>query len=114
MAQSLEERIQARHARRKAERDHKKTVKRVAPPERTEIIDQRRGVYDLKNAFDYDYKTEKGLSEETIREISAEKEEPDWLLNKRLEALKIFNAAQNPSWGPVVVKDNIVEKVHPS
>ncbi len=100
MAQSLEERIQARHARRKAERDHKKTVKRVAPPERTEIIDQRRGVYDLKNAFDYDYKTEKGLSEETIREISAEKEEPDWLLNKRLEALKIFNAAQNPSWGP--------------
>lgn len=90
----------ARHLERKAERDRRKQSKRVTPPERTDVSDQRRGVYDIKNSLDYDYKTENGLSEETVREISKEKNEPDWMLEKRLEALEIFNASENPNWGP--------------
>ncbi|MDO5044563.1 MAG: Fe-S cluster assembly protein SufB [Coriobacteriia bacterium] len=60
----------------------------------------RRGVYDNKNKFEYALKLEKGLTEEIVREISESKDEPEWMLNKRLEALEIFNKTPNPSWGP--------------
>ena len=36
-----------------------------------------RGVYDIKNEFTYRSKTEKGLTEEIVRQISAEKDEPE-------------------------------------
>ena len=35
-------------------------------------------------------KTKKGLTEETIREISSLKKEPEWMLEFRLNALKAF------------------------
>ena len=67
---------------------------------KTEIDEMDRGIYDIKNKFEYRSKTEKGISEEIVRQISKEKNEPDWMLEKRLEALKIFNQKSNPSWGP--------------
>jgi Fe-S cluster assembly protein SufB len=45
-------------------------------------------------------KTKKGLSEQIVREISEIKNEPEWMLNIRLEALKSFYEISNPSWGP--------------
>lgn len=45
------------------------------------------------------YKSPKGLSEEIVRQISAKKNEPEWMLNYRLKALKIFNEKPMPSWG---------------
>lgn len=45
-------------------------------------------------------KTKKGLSEQTIRQISAFKNEPDWMLNLRLEAYSAFKKLKNPKWGP--------------
>ena len=39
------------------------------------------------------------LSEQTIHEISEIKEEPLWVLNKRLEAYKIFLQKPLPTWG---------------
>ncbi|WP_425516620.1 Fe-S cluster assembly protein SufB [Peptoniphilus ovalis] len=59
-----------------------------------------RGVYDIKNKFTYKSKTEKGLTEEIVRQISKEKDEPEWMLESRLKALKIYNEKQNPNWGP--------------
>lgn len=59
-----------------------------------------RGVYDIKNKFTFRSKTEKGLTEEIVRQISAEKDEPEWMLESRLKALKIFNEKKNPDWGP--------------
>ncbi|WP_282925412.1 Fe-S cluster assembly protein SufB [Peptoniphilus genitalis] len=59
-----------------------------------------RGVYDIKNKFTFRSKTEKGLTEEIVRQISAEKDEPEWMLESRLKALKIFNEKENPKWGP--------------
>lgn len=48
------------------------------------------------------YKTvKKGLNEEIIREISAAKNEPEWMLNFRLNALKAFREAKDPTYGPV-------------
>ncbi|MBU0586263.1 Fe-S cluster assembly protein SufB [Candidatus Micrarchaeota archaeon] len=46
------------------------------------------------------FKTPKGLSERTVREISAEKGEPDWMLEKRLSAYKLFLKLPMPSFGP--------------
>ena len=40
--------------------------------------------------FEYAYKSAKGISEARVREISALKEEPEWMLEIRLKALKIF------------------------
>lgn len=35
-----------------------------------------------------------------MRQISAENEEPEWMLELRLKALKLFEARPMPSWGP--------------
>lgn len=89
-----------RHARRKAEREARLAAGEFQAPEKSDVKDLPRGVYDHKNAFEYDMKVENGLTEEIIREISANKDEPAWMLDKRLEALEIFNASENPNWGP--------------
>ena len=46
----------------------------------------------------------KGLSEETIRIISAKKEEPEWLLEYRLNAYKIWLEMTEPNWAHVHYK----------
>ena len=43
----------------------------------------------------------KGLSEDTIRLISARKEEPDWLLAWRLKAYAAWQTMQAPGWGKI-------------
>ena len=43
-------------------------------------------------------KAPKGLSEETIRFISAKKEEPEWLLEWRLEAFRRWQKMEEPDW----------------
>ena len=42
-----------------------------------------------------------GLNENTIRAISAKKEEPDWLLEWRLKAYENFQRMKEPSWADV-------------
>jgi Fe-S cluster assembly protein SufB len=46
-------------------------------------------------------KAPKGLSEETVRFISAKKGEPDWLLEWRLEAYRRWLTMQEPKWANV-------------
>jgi len=41
----------------------------------------------------------KGLSEDIIRMISARKQEPDWLLDFRLDAFRRWQKMEEPSWG---------------
>ena len=41
----------------------------------------------------------KGLTEEIIRTISARKEEPEWLLEFRLDAFRRWQKMEQPSWG---------------
>ncbi len=43
----------------------------------------------------------KGLSEATVRYISAKKGEPDWLLAQRLKAFALWQTMETPSWGKV-------------
>ena len=46
------------------------------------------------------FKSEKGLDEETIRVISEDKDEPDWMLQRRLRALKQFQEMPMPTDWP--------------
>ncbi len=42
---------------------------------------------------------ERGLSEQTVRRISGLKSEPEWMLELRLKALKMFQRKPMPTWG---------------
>jgi Fe-S cluster assembly protein SufB len=42
---------------------------------------------------------QRGLSEAVVRDISAKKSEPEWMLQRRLRALSIFDKKPMPSWG---------------
>ncbi|HAN71152.1 MAG TPA: Fe-S cluster assembly protein SufB, partial [Actinobacteria bacterium] len=41
----------------------------------------------------------RGLSEEVVRDISAKKNEPQWMLDMRLKGLRLFDRKPMPSWG---------------
>lgn len=41
----------------------------------------------------------RGLDENVVRDISALKDEPEWMLNLRLKALKLFERKPMPNWG---------------
>jgi Fe-S cluster assembly protein SufB len=43
----------------------------------------------------------KGLSEEIVRFISAKKEEPQWLLESRLKAFRLWETMKTPEWANV-------------
>ena len=44
-------------------------------------------------------KARRGLSEEVVRDISAKKNEPEWMLEHRLKALSLFEKKPLPTWG---------------
>jgi len=46
------------------------------------------------------FKAKAGVSEELVRQISKDKNEPEWMLNKRLEGLRIFEELSMPNFGP--------------
>ncbi|MFL6131035.1 MAG: Fe-S cluster assembly protein SufB [Mycobacteriales bacterium] len=41
----------------------------------------------------------RGLSEEVVRDISAKKSEPEWMLELRLKGLRLFDRKPLPTWG---------------
>ncbi len=56
--------------------------------------------YDTANPESIKYKSQPGLSEAIVREISGQKNEPEWMLNKRLQALALYEKKPLPAWGP--------------
>ena len=61
------------------------------------------GISDYKYGFHDDvapvFKSRKGLNKEIIHQISDMKDEPDWMLEFRLEAYEIFKAKPDVKWG---------------
>lgn len=70
-----------------------------------------RDIYDHANPEKLKFKSAPGLSEELVRQISKDKEEPDWMLKKRLEAVKLFNKMPMPDFGPSLEELDI-NKIH--
>lgn len=79
---------------------------------KTYVEDLDRGIYDIKNDFNYSFKAEAGLTPDIIREISQRKNEPEWMLNFRLKALGYFNQIENPTWGPDLSELNVDEIIN--
>lgn len=45
------------------------------------------------------FRTQPGLNEQVVRQISAQKDEPEWMLQFRLKALEIYESKPMPDWG---------------
>ncbi len=56
--------------------------------------------YGFRDPDSYVFRTRKGLDEEVVRQISAWKDEPQWMLEARLKALEIYRRKPVPTWGP--------------
>ncbi len=76
--------------------------------------DYKYGFHDTEAPL---FKSEKGLTEEIVRAISAKKKEPEWMLEIRLKALAHFHERPMPEWGSDLGEmdfDNIHYYVQPS
>ncbi len=79
---------------------------------KTTPITINRALYDTANPDASKYKAEPGLSEDVIREISSQKNEPMWMLEKRLKAFELFQKTPLPTWGPDLSYLNLDEIVY--
>lgn len=83
---------------------------------KTYIEDIDRGIYDVVNEERHVFKADKGLTPEIIKQISKEKDEPEWMLNHRLKSLEIYLSKPVPTWGADLSEldvENIVHYVKP-
>lgn len=55
--------------------------------------------YGWHDSDDAGASAQRGLSEDVVRDISAKKSEPEWMLQQRLKALSIFDKKPVPTWG---------------
>ncbi|MFB6203429.1 MAG: Fe-S cluster assembly protein SufB, partial [Candidatus Nanohaloarchaea archaeon] len=65
-----------------------------------ENIEKNREKFDHRNEERAEFKSDKGLSEEVVKQISEEKDEPEWMKEKRLRAFRHFRQRPMPDWGP--------------
>ena len=106
---TTEEILQAKAAQREQLKAERRQERAERLKERTDVAEFDRGVYDVKNPNRYSVMLDKGLSEKIVREISQVKGEPDWMLEKRLAALEVYNNSHNPNWGPDLSELNMDE-----
>ena len=89
---------------------------KFTPKKKTYVEDIERTLYDIKDADHSVYKTQSGLTEEIIRDISKRKHDPQWMLDFRLKSLAVYNSLALPTWGPDISElnmDDIVTYVQP-
>ena len=59
------------------------------------------------------FKARKGLSEEIVRQISAHKDEPEWMLKFRLKALDVYRSKPMPKWGGDLSQlESVLEEIY--
>ncbi|AWU96083.1 Fe-S cluster assembly protein SufB [Azospirillum ramasamyi] len=71
-----------------------------------ETVEQVRAVTEQKYKYGFTTDIEadvapKGLNEDIVRFISAKKEEPEWLLEWRLKAFRVWQTMEEPQWAAV-------------
>jgi Fe-S cluster assembly protein SufB len=66
----------------------------------TENLDMDYSKYDFKDSTEmYVHLSKKGLTKDTVKEISKMKDEPQWMLDFRLRSYEIFMKKPMPQWG---------------
>lgn len=84
---------------------------------RTQVDDIDRSLYDFADDEAGAERLDAGLTPEIVREISAQKDEPDWMLDFRLRSLDTYQRMPAPNWGPALDgldMDHIVTYVKPA
>lgn len=76
------------------------------------MLEPNRTLYDHANQDRSRFRTAPGLTEEVVREVSKQKNEPPWMLEKRLKALELFKKTPLPTWGPDLSSLNLDEIVY--
>ena len=56
--------------------------------------------------------TGKGLNEAVIRELSAAKDEPEWMLDFRLKSYEVFKKMPMQTWGPDLSEINFDDLIY--
>ena len=70
---------------------------------RTQVADVDRSLYDFTKSEEGYERYADGLTPDIVRAISAKKDEPDWMLQMRLDALEKYHARDMaPNWGPSI------------
>lgn len=88
----------------------------MSDKEKTYVEDVDRSLYDFRNVDEDVYKVAEGLTPEIVRQISKEKNDPEWMLELRLKSLDIYNNMEMKEWGPPIDglhMDNIVTYIKP-
>ncbi|MBP5554568.1 MAG: Fe-S cluster assembly protein SufB [Lachnospiraceae bacterium] len=70
--------------------------------EKTYVEDINRTIYDVVDDDSDAFKLEQGLTEDIVRQISDQKQDPEWMRDFRLNCLKLYNKSQHPNWGPSI------------
>ncbi|MBR1630125.1 MAG: Fe-S cluster assembly protein SufB [Lachnospiraceae bacterium] len=89
----------------------------MAGKEKTQVEDIDRSIYDFRFEENDAYKVDEGLTEDIVRQISAEKNDPEWMRDFRLHSLSIFDETEMVDWGPEISgldMENIVTYVRPN
>jgi len=73
------------------------TVEEAALNEVRGTYEEKYGFHDSEKA--YNFKSQKGLNADIVRQISEMKNEPQWMLDYRLKAYEIFLSKPMPTWG---------------
>ncbi|HEX8103296.1 MAG TPA: Fe-S cluster assembly protein SufB, partial [Solirubrobacteraceae bacterium] len=60
----------------------------------------------------YAFKAPKGINREIVEQISAFKQEPQWMLDFRIKALEHFFAKPQPTWGSPMLADVDYDDIH--
>ena len=79
---------------------------------KTKVEDIERGIYDIIEKEDHKFTTNQGLTEEVVRAISKEKNEPQWMLELRLKSLEVYNAKPMPTWGADLKELDVQSIIH--
>ena len=83
---------------------------------RTQVADVDRERYDFRYDDGDSERLDAGLTPDIVREISERKNEPEWMLEKRLHSLEVYHSMAMSDWGPSIAgldMDNIVTYVKP-
>ncbi len=84
---------------------------------KTQVADINRSLYDFVKPEEGYERYANGLTPDIVRAISEKKDEPEWMLKKRLEALELFQDIKMPAnWGPSIARldmDHISTYVNP-
>ena len=65
-----------------------------------DIVKDEEYQYGFHDDIQPEFSTGRGLTEEVVRRISAEKHEPKWMLDYRLKAYQIYKKMPMPDFGP--------------